>query len=256
MKMRMLMVFAFAVMVFAAVAQSRSRGETEHKVMPKENWYSIGRLYEMSPREIAAHNGLTLEVVLKIGQRIKIPGREQQPKPAPEPAPEAKKNEYVAPKKDIPEPRNEPPTPRNELPTPRKELTETRKDAGLIQQPTASPSVSVLKVQGAGFFAGAFDQQLKEGKQQRLDQPLYGIFKSSSGWEDGKFYLLLNGVVPGTIVKLRSLSSGKVVYAKVLGAVPLGKENEGLNLRLSSATAAALGITEQSKGGIDLIWYN
>ena len=33
----------------------------DHKVVAKENWYSIGRIYEISPKEIAPFNNLTLE---------------------------------------------------------------------------------------------------------------------------------------------------------------------------------------------------
>ncbi len=44
-----------------------------HTVAPKENWYSIGRLYNISPKEIAPFNQLTLENPLSIGQQIKVP---------------------------------------------------------------------------------------------------------------------------------------------------------------------------------------
>ena len=44
-----------------------------HKVIAKENWYSVGRIYNVSPKEIAPYNGLTLEHPLGIGQELKIP---------------------------------------------------------------------------------------------------------------------------------------------------------------------------------------
>lgn len=44
-----------------------------HTVAPKENWYSIGRLYNISPKEIAPYNGVTLDKPLSIGERIKLP---------------------------------------------------------------------------------------------------------------------------------------------------------------------------------------
>ena len=44
-----------------------------HIVEAKQNWYSIGRLYNISPREIAPLNGLTLNSGLEIGQQLKIP---------------------------------------------------------------------------------------------------------------------------------------------------------------------------------------
>ena len=54
------------------------RGETgklylEHTVVAKENWYSVGRLYNISPKEIAPFNTLTIDKPLEIGQLLKIP---------------------------------------------------------------------------------------------------------------------------------------------------------------------------------------
>src|ERR1044071_9676392 len=45
----------------------------EHKVTPKENFYSIARLYNVAPKGIAAYNGLDMAKGLNIGQVIHIP---------------------------------------------------------------------------------------------------------------------------------------------------------------------------------------
>jgi hypothetical protein len=68
-----------------------------------------------------------------------------------------------------------------------------------------------------------------------------GIFKSMSGWQDGKYYALINNVAIGTIVKITDQSNGKSVFAKVLGQLPDMKESIGLTIRLSNAAAAELG---------------
>ena len=44
-----------------------------HIAAPKENFYSIGRLYNISPKEIAPFNKLSLENGLNIGQTVKVP---------------------------------------------------------------------------------------------------------------------------------------------------------------------------------------
>src|SRR5580698_2687822 len=44
-----------------------------HKVVPKENWYSVGRLYNISPKEIAPFNNSSLTTPLGVGQKLKIP---------------------------------------------------------------------------------------------------------------------------------------------------------------------------------------
>ncbi|MEY4738770.1 MAG: hypothetical protein RLZZ05_154, partial [Bacteroidota bacterium] len=105
------------------------------------------------------------------------------------------------------------------------------------------------------YFFSLFEQQSKEGKQQKLENSVYGVFKSTSGWQDGKYYVLINNVVPGTVVKLVRKSTDKVVFAKVLGAVPPGKESEGMLLRMSNAAIAALGLGDTGND-VDLVWFN
>src|SRR5690242_9246133 len=45
----------------------------EHIVTPKENFYSVGRMFNVSPKEIAIYNHLHFASGLSIGQRLKIP---------------------------------------------------------------------------------------------------------------------------------------------------------------------------------------
>jgi LysM repeat protein len=44
-----------------------------HTVAPKENFYSVGRLYNQNAKAIASFNKLTMEKGLTIGQKVKIP---------------------------------------------------------------------------------------------------------------------------------------------------------------------------------------
>src|SRR5437870_5660329 len=44
-----------------------------HTVTPKENYYSVGRLYNVPPKELAPYNSLQFEKGLSLGQSIKIP---------------------------------------------------------------------------------------------------------------------------------------------------------------------------------------
>jgi LysM repeat protein len=68
-------------------------------------------------------------------------------------------------------------------------------------------------------------------------------FKTTSGWQDKRFYALMNDITPGTIVKITT-PDNKTIYAKVLGALPSMKENNGLLLRISNAAASELGIAD------------
>jgi len=115
---------------------------------------------------------------------------------------------------------------------------------------------SVTSATATGYFSGLFQTQSKEGKPQKMETPAYGVFKSTSGWQDAKYYVLMNNVVPGTVLRITSKNTGRQVFAKVLGAVPPGKESEGLLLRISNAAAAALGVPNGEPGVFELVWSN
>ncbi len=89
-----------------------------------------------------------------------------------------------------------------------------------------------------GFFAATFTTDIDD-KNLAENNGEAGTFKSTSGWQNKKYYALMNDVEPGTVVKI---STGeKVVYAKVLGSLPDMKEDRLLLLRLSNSAASYLG---------------
>jgi hypothetical protein len=104
-----------------------------------------------------------------------------------------------------------------------------------------------------GFFKSTFKQQVSEGKSQSMECTNYGIFKSSAGWKDGKYYILVNDILPGTVIKIKSTLTEKIIYAKVLGALVAAKENEGLSVRLSNAALNAMGLKDVSTP-LSLTW--
>jgi hypothetical protein len=121
--------------------------------------------------------------------------------------------------------------------------------APVVSKPPAAKVVdnsasSTAATTTAGQFAphfngGAFKSEFIDGGKSATGQS--GIFKSTSGWQDGKYYALMNNVAVGTIIRVSDASTGKRVYAKVLGQLPDMKESAGLAVRLSNAAAAELG---------------
>ncbi len=106
-----------------------------------------------------------------------------------------------------------------------------------VVMPAAKPSVPKTgTATEQGFFASQF-----VSSQQEVTGTA-GILKTSSGWLDKKYYVLMNNVTPGTIIKITA--NNNTVYAKVLEALPDVKEDQGLTLRLSNAAASVLNITE------------
>jgi LysM repeat protein len=299
----------------------------EHKVQPKENWFSVGRVYLISPRIISTFNNLSMDKGLSIGQLIRIPltadnfnqsdnaaftgpaivhtvaqgegllrlanvykvtmeqlrkwnrlstdqlkvnsnliiGFLQTPdagdiQPAASAAKVSQGANPVAPQSNT---RKSDESAKTVVPAP-VQIQQTTNAAqpkpvqpATKQTPAAvNQTANVGANAGIGYFASLFTTQSKEGKQQKMETPAYGVFKSTSGWQDGKYYVLMNSVVPGTVVQITSKNTGKQLYAKVLGAVPPGKESEGLLLRISNAAASALGVPNGESGVFELVWSN
>jgi LysM repeat protein len=270
-----------------------------HTVAPKESWYSIGRLYNVNPKELAPYNGLKMEAPLSIGQTVKIPlidanfsqtgakagdevmvpvyhtvqekewmyrisqnynkvpieklqqwnnvtnndikpgmklvvgylkvkagqsalasGARNVPVTTPPPVADANK------------PKEKPVT---ATATPvKEEVVDKAEPIAKNDKPTIPVSNKSIDYNG-GYFRQQF------GGSGKTANGTAGIFKSTSGWQDGKYYALMNNVPVGTIIKIDHPVTRKSVYAKVLGQLPDMKESSGLAIRLSDAAAAELG---------------
>lgn len=127
-----------------------------------------------------------------------------------------------------------------------------------IEKPEEKPVVKVeekpvIKTEekpvtgGQGFFKSHFDQQVKKSPVTKDETVTAGIFKTTSGWQDEKYYVLIDAVSPGTIVRIVNPANSKAVYAKVLGEMSGIRQNEGYNIRISNAAATVLQIIEQDK---------
>jgi LysM repeat protein len=111
-------------------------------------------------------------------------------------------------------------------------------EAAPVKQVVAIPQVSAAE----GYYAAQFSAALPA--QQLLEiSGSGGLFKSITGWGDKRYYVLMNEVVPGSIVRV-TVDQVKYICARVLGPIPDNKPNKGLLVRLSNAAAAALGVSE------------
>ena len=93
-----------------------------------------------------------------------------------------------------------------------------------------------------GYFRKSFEQQVKISPLSKTATVTSGIFKTTSGWQDAKYYLLIDGVPSGTIVKVINPDNNIAVYAKVLGEMNGIRQNQGYDIRISNAAASTLGI--------------
>jgi LysM repeat protein len=276
-----------------------------HTVAPKENYYSIGRLYNVSPKEIEAVNALDMTKGLNIGQVIKIPLTSTN---FTQSSDKGRGLYYVVGDKEglyrvslknnkvlmanlrkwnhlstdkinpgqklivgyliSPEAGNIVQSTAVVAEPVKKEPEVTKKDVA-VQQPVEekkpAEEVKVTKAEkkeepaktqptqaafndgNGGYFRSLFDKQVKAQPLSADETATAGIFKTASGWQDAKYYALMDKVEPGTIVRIVNPSNNKAVYAKVLGEMSGIRQNQGYNLRLSNAAASALDINDTEK---------
>ena len=302
--------FLFLVPVLASAQEGKLmiQGSTgnlylKHTAAPKENFYSIGRLYNISPKEFAPYNNLALDKGLSLGKEIKIPltanfiqspvnaadeiavpvyhkaepketlaaisARYNKVSPAALRTWNNLKSDALKPgqelivgylkvKKDlsafaangvtvaaVKEETETVTTPLIKKATTPVEVPPVRETPFVKPDPVVEKKNAVIEdrpvvqkkdiKEGAGLFKSQF---IGSGMEQ---SGMAGIFKSTSGREDGKYYCLQNTIAPGTVIRVTNPANGKSIYAKVLDMMPDLKKNEGLALLLSDAAADALG---------------
>jgi LysM repeat protein len=296
------------------IVQNSSKGlYLEHKVTPKENFYSIGRLYHVSPKDIEAFNGLDMNKGLVIGQILKVPlntGNFSQSSAKGQPVyyvvgakeglykvsqknnnvlmadlrkwnklssdnisagqklvvgylSPSEANNTVAQNKQ-PEPKQEevkqpvelkkePVVEKQETSTvvkeePQKKQEPEKKTEPVVTKPVNSQVTNVSMVDGnGGYFRPQFDLQLKSQPIKADQTASAGIFKTSSGWQDAKYYALMDNVEPGTIIRVINPTNNKAIYAKVLGEMSGIHQNQGYDVRISNAAASALSVSDTDK---------
>jgi LysM repeat protein len=287
-----------------------------HTVQAKENWYSVGRIYNVNPKQLAPYNKLSLDKPLSIGQVLKVP---LTPENFSQNGNKAGDEVFIPVRHTLQEKewlyrvsvnynkvpvetlekwnginkdqakaglkliigylkvkngqsslaaRGESKIPSGnpvaaitgpETKKPEEKKPETKLDTKpAVNSPTAehtdvaktnTPKEEAKPVGTQVLNTGAttearlsyFRSQYEETGKSISGNA--GIFKSTSGWSDGKYYALVNNVPVGTIVKVNNPVSGKTIFAKVLGNLPDMKESIGLIARLSDAAAAQIEAT-------------
>ena len=192
-------------------------------------------------------NNLSSETVKKNEKLVigfiksnELPSVTIKPKPVQEVAEVAVTEEEVLSKKDKE-------AEKKEAEAEKKAEEKTEKIAEKKTEPVPQPIQQSVVVAGNGYFKNDFEKQVKVIPVTIEQTVTSGIFKTTSGWEDGKFYLLIDDVTPGTIVKITNPANNNAIYAKVLGEMAGIRQNEGYGIRISNAGASLLNVNDQEK---------
>ncbi len=315
MKNLLLLLFLCPFVIFAQDKKIMVEGNSSgyylsHTTAPKENFYSIGRIYNISPRVYAPYNGLDVDAPggLSIGQVVKIPlneinfsqdGRAEAGEvfvPLYYRAPSRVSLESVSSLfKNVPvenlrlwnkisgdhafagspliigflkvksdlsplakfaitvpstgsiayqeeHPVKVVKAVTKEEPKPVAE----KKEAPVVakKEESKQESAPVARASSGGKFKDIYAAQT-QGKKVKEKNGIAATFKSTSGWNDGKYYCFHNTAIAGSVVKITNPASNKSVYAKVLDVIPDISQNEGIDLRISNAAAEELGVTTE-----------
>ncbi len=226
-----------------------------HTIAAGETLYRISKLYNISVDRLKALNNLS-DGSVKLGQTLIVSEGSAPQSPvkasvAPSTAATVTQPAQPIPQKEVtqaaPVKQSAPITE-----TPVQKNTTTQLSSAPAQNNAVSPTdnnstfntnyTATNNAPKEGFFTPLYGKDLGSRNEQEKNGAAM-TFKSASGWADKKYYILMNEAPTGSVVKIRN---GKnELYAKVLWNLGEMKENEGLAYRISTATAAALGITDQ-----------
>lgn len=301
----------------AEIGKQRSLLFITHTVTAKETLYSLGRVYHLSTKDIAAANKLKNDAGLQVGQEVKIPLKkdnfiQSNPKSkkglqavyhtvkkgdnlyklskdynrVPEsllkkwnslsknvvkpgqaiivgylkttPDHAAPKNDDVAKAKSAgnAKPVIDEQAKQSTVITGEKDNTIQQSTVNSVPKKDAAPAQDDVGVPAKlstddSYFAANYSINAANAQEKKYEG-VAATFKSTSGWSDKKYYILVNEIAPETIVKVTV--NGKSIYAKVLETLPDLKDNRGLLCRLSNAAASALGITD-AKFDVEIAFY-
>ena len=276
-----------------------------HTVQAKENFYSLGRLYNIGPKDMAAFNNLDMNNGLNVGQQVMIPltsaNFTQTAKGTlpvyyrvgekeglyrvsvknnnvlmaqlrkynnltsdavttgqklivgyinADPALAQTSTTAPAQKAEAPAVIEPPVKPQQQETLVLKPVESEKPATKPVSNPstnTAVTTTTAVKDANGGYFKTAFEQQSRGVSSFKEQTASAGIFKTASGWQDTKYYALMDGVDPGTIIRVVNPSNSKAVYAKVLGGMSGIRQNAGYDVRISNAAANVLELSDTDK---------
>jgi len=121
-------------------------------------------------------------------------------------------------------------------------IAQNKEKARVADSVNKSFILNLNKSEEEGYFASLFSSQKKAASFQTMEGTA-AVFKSVSGWQDKKFYILTNQLPVGTLVRITT-SDLKSICAKVINALP--EMGNAVQYRLNDAAAAILGITNKT----------
>lgn len=215
----------------------------KYVVVKGDNLYQISKRFNVPMEEVKSFNNITDES-LKVGQVLIINKPTEEPvkdslnlpvmldsTPSDKPATDTLENIINASEKV------------KAQPEPASAALHSGEEINYEKINTEPIKTKILLQGEKGYFSDEFGKDT-EGKKPGKIKGAAMVFKTAAGYDDHKYYILMDNLAPGAIVRITA-ENGNEVYAKVLWNMENIKENKGIDFRISNATADALGITDQ-----------
>jgi len=221
-----------------------SSGQTLHTVQQGETLYAISKKYAVTVDQLKEWNNIA-DLNISIGQQLAVNSKGVAEAAAIRKAGEqkidaAKTETTPAAINTIEEKRVTPdPSPKTEEVKKIKQPVVTEISTN-TNNTTAKNTNVAAKEPAECYFATDYITATKNNKLKKVSGDAM-TFKTASGWIDKKYYILVNEIPAGTIVKITA-ENGNSIYAKVLWQLEEMKLNQGLGFRISESAAAALSI--------------
>jgi LysM repeat protein len=212
-----------------------------HKVQKKETLYQISKKNNVSVEDIKKWNHLSADGVNEGSELIvgyeKGNSSSKDPEAVQTPTSTKATIKKETKKAEVTDDQSQ--VSSNESPTTEKGVVkETPKKEDQI--PNTKKNTEGIKEFKGGYFASDYNRQINDKSSLSEQKGIVSSFKSTSGWDDGRYYCLYNNAPAGTIVKVMNPSNQKYIYAKVLDVIPDLKQNEGVSIIVSKAALEQL----------------
>jgi len=223
-----------------------------YTVGPSEGLLKVSTVNnKVTMQKLRDWNGLKSDA-LQVGQKLIVGylvSKEMQTLAVntPKTTPAREEDKRTEPVEEKPAVKTQPVTAVQPDPPPTTPKEEPKKEEPKKTEPVITRQENIPVSKEQGYFRSFYEQQVKQNPVSKNTTVTASIFKTSSGWEDAKYYLLIDGVATGTIVQLTNPDNNKAIYAKVLGEMNGIRQNQGLGVRISNAGAAALGVNDMEK---------
>lgn len=110
---------------------------------------------------------------------------------------------------------------------------------------------TAMPMKPANPLEALFDEQTVNHKNMVQEKVSAGFYQIAGNTPGAARYAFHNAAARGSVIRVKNIANGRIVFVKILGPVPNSKQCAGCSIGLSNVMKAALGVRE-SKAFVEL----